>query len=273
MSFQNKFDNLIKDFCKEIASTYPEVDEKELFSLWKGVVSKEDPPKPKVVQTTLQPKVTSSVSSSTSSIASSTPSTSSTSSNDDSDLDITKEKILVANKEVLSAMCKKKGLKMSGKKEELVQRLIETLSSSSSTSKESSSSSSSSSSFTSSSSSKKSDEPSVIKALKSTVSDIAIRKNKYGNFEHMQTGLVFNTDKMVYGRQVGEEVLSLTTEDIETCKKYKFIYKLPDNLNMNKNLDDIKIDDVEEEDDLEDEELVEDVEDDEDEIIDDDEKA
>ena len=32
-SFQNKFDLIIKDFCKEIASVYS-LDENELFSLW-----------------------------------------------------------------------------------------------------------------------------------------------------------------------------------------------------------------------------------------------
>ena len=34
-SFQSKFDNLVKDFCKEVASTYG-LNDQELFSIWKG---------------------------------------------------------------------------------------------------------------------------------------------------------------------------------------------------------------------------------------------
>jgi hypothetical protein len=101
------------------------------------------------------------------------------------------------------------------------------------------------------------------------VSDIAIRKNKYGNFEHMQTRLVFNTDKMVYGKQTDEpSILPLTAEDIEVCKRYKFNYKLPENLNVNKSLDDIKIDDMEEEE-LDEEDIEEDIEEEEEEVVDD----
>lgn len=252
-TFQNKFDLIIKDFCKEIASVYS-LDENELFSLWnKGSSS-----------SPVTKKDSSSSSSSSIKTDISKPSVPEKV-EEDPDLEITKEKILVANKDVLAAMCKKKGLKMSGKKDELVQRLIESLSSSSS--------SSSSSSVSKPSSSSKKEEPSVIKSVKSTVSDIAIRKNKYGNFEHMQTGLVFGTDKKVYGRQVEGEVVPLTTEDIETCKRYKFVCKLPENLNVNKSLDDIKIDDVEqEEDELDDEELVEDLEDEDEDVIDDEDK-
>ncbi len=241
-SFQSKFDFLVQDFCKEVASTY-NLDEKELFSLWKG-----DKPSKK------------SLSSSSSSSSSKTESSKTESKEEsDPDLEITREKIMLANKDVLAAMCKKKGLKQSGKKDELVQRLIDSLSSSSS------------SSISKISISKK-EEPSIIKTIKSTVSDIAIRKNKYGNFEHMQSGLVFNSDKVVYGRQVDDNVVPLTIDDIETCKRYKFIYKLPENLNVNKSLDDIKIDEVEDEDDLEDEELIEDVDEEDDEVIDEDDK-
>lgn len=275
-SFYAKFDSLIKDFCKEIASTYS-LNEGDLFSIWKGE-------KPVKKQTLLKPeiKIESKAESKSDSKESSTIEKSSQP--EDPDTEITKEKIMVANKDMLSAMCKKKGLKMSGKKEDLVQRLMEHLASSSKPSKSSSSSStsSSSSSVTSSSSSsstvsktlpKKTEESSVIKNVKASVSDIAIRKNKYGNFEHMQTGLVFNTDKMVYGKQNEDgSVTPLKPEDIELCKKYKFNYKLPENLNVSKNLDDIKIDDVEEEEDLDDEDLEEDLEEEEEEPLDDEDK-
>jgi hypothetical protein len=88
----------------------------------------------------------------------------------------------------------------------------------------------------------------------------------------MQTGLVFNTDKMVYGKQKDDDIIPLTPEDIELCKKYKFMYKLPENLNVSKNLDDIKIDEVEEEEDLDDDDLEEDIEDEEEEPLDDEDK-
>ncbi len=85
----------------------------------------------------------------------------------------------------------------------------------------------------------------------------------------MQTRLVFNTDKMVYGKQTDEpSILPLTAEDIEVCKRYKFNYKLPENLNVNKSLDDIKIDDMEEEE-LDEEDIEEDIEEEEEEVVDD----
>lgn len=264
-SFQSKFDNLVKDFCKEVSSTYG-LNDQELFSIWKGekvntikkfLSSKSD--SESKTETKSDPK------SKTESKPEQVSKPANESSNDP-DLDITRDKIMLANKDMLAAMCKKKGLKMSGKKEELVQRLIDSLSSSSS------SSSSQPSHLSITAKSSKGEESSVIKSIKSTVSDIAIRRNKYGNFEHMQTGLVFNTDKLVYGRQVEGEVIPLTVEDIESCKKYKFAYKLPENLNVNKSLDDIKIDEVEEEEELDDDDLIDDLIDDEEEVIDDDDK-
>ena len=105
----------------------------------------------------------------------------------------------------------------------------------------------------------KSKEQPVIRSVKERTAELAIRKNKFGNFEHSQTGLVFNTEsKMVYGRQVDDgKIADLTSDDIELCKKYKFPFKIPENLNTSKSLDDVKIEDLEEEvldeDDLEDE--------------------
>ena len=87
----------------------------------------------------------------------------------------------------------------------------------------------------------------------------------------MQTGLVFNTDKQVYGKQLDSgEVSALTSEDIETCKKYKFLFKLPENLNVNKSLDDVKVDEIEEEEELDEEDIEEDVEEEDEDILDED---
>ena len=232
MSLNNKLDNLIKEFCKNISITY-DLPEEDLYGIWKGEkVNKEK--KATKIEVKDEEK--------------------------NPDTEITKEKIMVATKDMLAAMCKKKGLKMSGKKEELVSRLLDSLSSSSS----------SSSLSAKPSSSKTKDDSPVVKAAKASIGELAIRRNKHGNFEHMQTGLVFNTEKQVYGKQLDSgEVKPLTSEDIETCKKYKFLFKLPENLNVNKSLDDIKVDEIEEEEELDDEDIEEDVEEEEEDILDD----
>jgi len=233
MSLNNKLDNLIKEFCKNLSITY-DLSEEDLYGIWKGEkVNKEK--KAAKIEVKDEEK--------------------------NPDTEITKEKIMVATKDMLAAMCKKKGLKMSGKKEELVSRLLDSLSSSSS---------SSSSLSAKPSSSKTKDDSPVVKAAKASIGELAIRRNKHGNFEHMQTGLVFNTEKQVYGKQLDSgEVKPLTSEDIETCKKYKFLFKLPENLNVNKSLDDIKVDEIEEEEELDDEDIEEDVEEEEEDILDD----
>jgi hypothetical protein len=146
-----------------------------------------------------------------------------------------------ATKEMLAAMCKKKGLKQSGKKEELYQRLIESISTSSKAADPKSSEPKKSAP------SKKEEAP-LIKSIKERTAELAIRKNKHGNFEHVQTGLIFNTDKLVYGKQLENgTVVDLTSTDVETCKKYKFPFKIPENLNSSKNMDDVKIDEIDEE--------------------------
>ena len=51
--------------------------------------------------------------------------------------------------------------------------------------------------------------------------DIAINKNKFGNYEH-PSGLVLNLNKECYGRQKDDgTILPLTEEDIEICKNLK----------------------------------------------------
>ena len=52
-----------------------------------------------------------------------------------------------------------------------------------------------------------------------------ITKNKFGNYTHSATGLVFRSaqEKVIYGRQDDEGVIHpLTEEDLEVCKKFKF---------------------------------------------------
>jgi hypothetical protein len=54
--------------------------------------------------------------------------------------------------------------------------------------------------------------------------DMKIVKNKYGNFEHKDSSLIFNSDHKVYGKQKGDKVVVLDEKDIEMCKKLKFDY-------------------------------------------------
>lgn len=146
----------------------------------------------------------------------------------------------------LVAKCKEKGLKVSGTKVELIQRL---------------------NSEPIATPVKSIAKPSVpvkpvLQKLLTSVPSQVIGRNQFGNFEHTISGLVFNNQtKKAYGRQNPDGSVSpLTTEDIELCNKYKFTYNIPENLNK-KTLD-IKDEDIKE--------LEEDV--DEDEVLDDEEE-
>lgn len=236
MSFNNKFDLLVREFCDKVASTF-NIKSDEVYRLWDSEAS----PSSSKAASPVKAKVSSS------STASVTPAAS----NDDTE--ITREKILSANKDMLIAMCKKQGVKVTGKKDELIQRLVDSLSAEKKEKKVEPP--------------KKNSEPPVVKAVKDRMAELAIRKNKFGNFEHTQTSLVFNTDKMVFGRQLEDGKISeLTADDIELCKKYKFPYKIPENLNTSKTLDDVKIEDIDEEV-LDDDDLADDIEEEEDEEI------
>lgn len=236
MSFSIAFDSMINDFCKTLSVKY-KLDHSEVYSLWTS--SSEKPS-----------------SSSNSSSESSKPNINEKKEDESSSsIAITHETISSATKDMLAAMCKKVGLKQSGKKEELYKRLMDYLTTTPKTEVTKKPSVSSTSS--------KKEEPPIIKSIKERSAELAIRKNSYGNFEHIATHLVFNTDKMVYGKQSDDgSVIPLTVDDIELCKKYKFPFKVPENLNTSKNLDDIKVEEITEEileeDDLEEEDVDED---------------
>lgn len=100
-------------------------------------------------------------------------------------------------KQELIDRCKQKGLNTYGTKIELINRLL----------------------------SKKSDN--IISTIKHSIPPIIIKK--YGNeYIHDETGLIFDIDEKIVIGKKGSEKLSIA--DIELCKKYKFRYKLPDNL-------------------------------------------
>jgi hypothetical protein len=57
----------------------------------------------------------------------------------------------------------------------------------------------------------------------------ALRKNPYGEYEHKETGFVFDpATKEVKGKQVGDQIKDLSLSDIELCKQYGFKFRMPD---------------------------------------------
>lgn len=165
-------------------------------------------------------------------------------------------------KEMLVAMCEAKGLKKSGKKDELVARLIDHLKkpideaaavpAPVGTSKKKV--------ISSAPSDEKKDTPPVLHKFKKNDNEIVIKKNKFGNYEHMATCLLFNEDKKVFGVQrENGEIAELTDDDIEACKQYKFAYVVPKNLNLSKELRTTELDELNEE--LDDEDIEDELDD------------
>lgn len=120
----------------------------------------------------------------------------------------------------LEKMCKSKGLKIKGTKSELIELL-------------------------SNDECKKTilkSQESINTKLVAKVPSIAIKRNKFNNYEHEETSFVFdNKEKKVYGKQNSDgSILQLTKDDINLCNKYKFAYVIPDNLDSksNKEVDD-----------------------------------
>ena len=144
----------------------------------------------------------------------------------------------------LKAILKSKGLKVGGKKADLIARILN-----------------GDDSKPKKKTKVQKNTPKIIKELTENISHIQIRRNSFGNFEHQETRLVFNKETQeVIGKQNDDGTLSdLTKEDIEMCNKYKFKYVLPENLNKQTSLDNVKIDEMEddEEEDEDDEETKE----------------
>lgn len=152
----------------------------------------------------------------------------------------------------LEKMCKSKGLKTKGTKAELIELL-------------------------SNDECKKTilkSQESINTKLVAKVPSIAIKRNKFNNYEHEETSFVFdNKEKKVYGKQNSDGSISqLTKEDINLCNKYKFSYVIPDNLDSKSNkevddeLEEYIEDEINEEDDDVDEDELEEVEEEEEEF-------
>lgn len=64
---------------------------------------------------------------------------------------------------------------------------------------------------------------------------VEISKNKFGNYEHSQSGIVLDrVSQEAIGKQSPDgKIIPLTHEDIEMCKVLNFKYKLPNNIVSN----------------------------------------
>ena len=136
------------------------------------------------------------------------------------------EELLKLSKTELTSLCKIRGVKTSGTKQEIVERLTgQTLKED--VKKEDPKKKA------------KSSEPEVkpvLKTIKEFLPTIQLKKNSFGYFEHPDTKFVFDrTTNTVLGKQnVSGDVDPLTEEDIEMCNKYNFKFKIPENLNNDK---------------------------------------
>lgn len=126
----------------------------------------------------------------------------------------------------MKALCKSKGLKVSGKKDELYQRLLDYGKGSSDVSVKK----------PLQTKKKVSETSKALSAVSAKPISVTIRKNTFGNLEHPQTGLVFEEKhKTAIGVQEDSgSIRPLTDEDIETCKQWKFTFTAPNNLDESK---------------------------------------
>lgn len=163
------------------------------------------------------------------------------------DTTLSVEKITKSTVAELKAFCKSNNLKCSGKKDELISRLLDKLNG-----KETKKSLELPKTVNKASV-KEHKEKMISDVAKKIVDrneteNIALRKNNFGNYEHPPTHLVFNaTTQSVIGVQNTDGTIGeLTEKDIENCKQYKFKYTMPSNLDSNSKLEEIKIAELEE---------------------------
>lgn len=228
-------DEVIQTFITRVSNKY-NLDNDDLKSLWEGDVVKSKKPK-KVVTTPVD---------------------------DSPPGEIDHEVLLKCNKSELVALCKAHGHKCSGTKSILMNRLL---------GKEEASTPKSKPKSKSKSKKTKAAQQAAVKAtpvakkLTAKIPNILIRRNQYNNYEHPETGLIFDNDsKIVIGKQNDDGSIDpLTEEDIDQCNAFKFKFKIPIDLDSKSTLVDVKVDELSEEDEDEDEDEL-DVDEDEEEL-------
>jgi len=123
--------------------------------------------------------------------------------------DVSEERLMKSTKAELSALCKAKGIKCSGRKADLIARLVGKELKSKPVPKKS----------------KKASQPlKVVKKLTAHVPSIPIRRNRFNNMEHPETSFVFDkkTERVIGKQNDNGNIDNLVASDIELCKKFKF---------------------------------------------------
>jgi hypothetical protein len=156
--------------------------------------------------------------------------------------DVSPERLMSCTVSELKALCRARGLVLKGKKADLISRLSGVAVDNLPAKKAAKKSKKKSQSATASSK--------VIKALTKKVPEIAIRRNDHNNLEHPETGLVFNkVSQKVFGKQNDDGTVDdLTDADIELCKKFKFKFDIPENLDSKTDLTNVEVEELEVED-------------------------
>ena len=144
--------------------------------------------------------------------------------------------VMVASKDILIAMCKKHGLKHTGKKDLLINRLLNKDEDTPTPAPKKKSPKRS-----------KRDDSKVVKKIKDSATEICFKRNKWGNLWHEETGLV--ADKVskciIFKQDKDGNESNLTPEDIDICNMYKLPYELPENLDESKSgLDHVHVDEL-----------------------------
>jgi hypothetical protein len=143
---------------------------------------------------------------------------------------VTPDELVRATKAELVALCKKNSLKCTGKKEELISRLV------GNGSRDGPKEIPKKDSNPVDGEAPKRTRKDVAKFLKQRLSskqkEICLITNKFGNDVHEETQLVFNRTSQATGKQLADgSVSDLTMDDINLCNKYGFDYIIPENLN------------------------------------------
>lgn len=95
----------------------------------------------------------------------------------------------------------------------------------------------------------------AVKALTETSPGFKVNINKWRNYEHAETSLVFNREtEQVIGKQATDgSVTPLTADDIQVCKNFGIKYKLPPNMSSSADDKDDEAEEPESEEELDDE--------------------
>ena len=150
------------------------------------------------------------------------------------------------NKTELISMCKTHGHKCSGTKDALISRLVGQV-------EKKSEITVNKTIKTTKKADEKIKETPAVKKITSDIPSVLIRRNKFNNYEHPESGFIFDNDtKTIIGKQkIDGTIEELSHEDIEKCKYlYNFKFKLPSNLDSKSSLADVKIDELSEDEDL-----------------------